>query len=153
VHSNVVFGREWVTEDDVRWAIEVAQLASDVEGFARGLDTQIGTRGMSISGGQKQRLGLARALAGRPRILILDDCTSALDAQTEAALWRNLEGAIPGMTVLLITHRTDSLEGADRIYVLDNGAVIESGRHEVLIAAGGAYARLYRRYQLEQMVS
>jgi ATP-binding cassette subfamily B protein len=153
IRNNIVFGRDWIGEDDVRWAIEVAQFSPDVDGFARGLDTQIGTRGMSISGGQKQRLGLARALAGKPRILILDDCTSALDAQTEAALWRNLEKAIPGMTVILITHRTDTLEGADRIYVVENGAIIESGRHNELIASGGAYARLYRRYQLEQMVS
>ena len=153
IRNNIVFGREWVGESDVRWSIEVAQFAPDVDGFARGLDTQIGTRGMSISGGQKQRLGLARALAGRPRILIIDDCTSALDSQTETALWRNLERAIPGMTIILITHRTDTLEGADRIYVLDNGSVIESGKHHELIAAQGLYARLYRRYQLEQMVS
>jgi len=153
IRNNIVFGREWVGESDVRWSIEVAQFAPDVDGFARGLDTQIGTRGMSISGGQKQRLGLARALAGRPRILIIDDCTSALDSQTETALWRNLERAIPGMTIILITHRTDTLEGADRIYVFDNGSVIESGKHHELIAAQGLYARLYRRYQLEQMVS
>jgi ATP-binding cassette subfamily B protein len=153
VRNNVVFGREWVTEADVIRAIDVAQFSSDIKGFPGGLDTQIGTRGMSISGGQKQRLGLARALAGRPRILILDDCTSALDSQTEAALWRKLESAIPDMTVILITHRTDTLEGVDWIYVLESGSVVESGIHRELIAASGPYSKLYRRYQLEQMVS
>jgi len=153
IRNNILFGRDWVSESDARWAIEVAQFAQDVEGFARGLDTQIGTRGMSISGGQKQRLGLARALAGKPQILILDDCTSALDSQTETALWQNLESAIPGMTVILITHRTDTLEGTDKIYVLDNGSIVESGTHHELVAAQGIYAKLYRRYQLEQMVS
>jgi ATP-binding cassette subfamily B protein len=153
IRSNVVFGRDWVTDDDVRWAVEVAQFADDIAVFTHGLQTQIGTRGVALSGGQKQRLALARALAGRPKILVLDDCTSALDAQTEAALWHSLDSAIPGVTVLLITHRADTLEGADFIYVMDDGRAIESGRHDELMASGGAYARLYRRYQLEQMVN
>jgi ATP-binding cassette subfamily B protein len=153
ISNNVVFGRDWVSPADVEWAMQVSQLGQDLAGFPRGLDTQIGTRGMTISGGQKQRLALARALAGKPKILVLDDCTSALDLQTEAALWRNLEQVVPGMTVVMITHRTDTLEGADWIYVMDDGSVIESGRHGDLVAARGAYSRLYRRYQLEQMVS
>lgn len=152
IRNNIVFGRDWVTDVDVSWAVEVAQFKSDIDGFAHGLETKIGTRGMTISGGQKQRLAMARALAGKPRILILDDCTSALDAQTEAALWRRLEDAIPDMTVILITHRPDTLEAADWIYVLDSGAIIESGKHRDLIISDGGYSRLYRRYQLEQQV-
>jgi ABC-type multidrug transport system fused ATPase/permease subunit len=107
---------------------------------------------MAISGGQKQRLALARALVGKPKILILDDCTSSLDSRTEAALWKRLHEVMPGMTAVLITHRPDTLERADRIYVLDNGRIVESGDHCDLMTQGGHYARIYKRYQLEQEV-
>jgi ATP-binding cassette, subfamily B, multidrug efflux pump len=153
IRNNIVFGRDNITDAHIDWAIELSQLKSDIDGFPLGLETKIGTRGMSISGGQKQRLALARALAGRPKILILDDCTSALDAQTEAALWRKLDEALPGMTVILITHRPDTLEGVDRIYVMENGRIIESGNHAQLTESGGPYAKLYKRYRLEQAVS
>ncbi len=153
IRNNIVFGREGVSDDDVRWAVEVSQLEKDIDGFPKGLETQIGTRGMSISGGQKQRLALARALAGRPRVLILDDCTSALDSQTEAALWRRLDEVLPGTTVVMITHRPDTLEGVDRIYVMEEGAIVESGNHRALVESAGRYAKLYRRYRLEQAVS
>ncbi len=118
-----------------------------------GVDTTIGTRGMSISGGQKQRLALARALVGKPKILILDDCTSALDSRTEAALWERLHEVMPGMTAVLITHRPDTLERADMIFVMADGHVVERGRHTDLMAAEGTYARIYKRYQLEEQVS
>jgi ATP-binding cassette, subfamily B, multidrug efflux pump len=153
IRNNIVFGRDNITDAHIAWAVELSQLESDIAGFPKGLETKIGTRGMSISGGQKQRLALARALAGRPKILILDDCTSALDAQTEATLWRRLDEALPGMTVILITHRPDTLEGVDRIYVLENGRVIESGNHRQLVESDGHYAKLYKRYRLEQAVS
>lgn len=153
IRNNIVFGRDSISEADFGWAVELSQLGKDIAGFPKGMETKIGTRGMSISGGQKQRLALARALAGRPKILILDDCTSALDAQTEAALWHGLEEALPGMTVILITHRPDTLEGVDRIYVMDDGRVIESGSHRELVESDGHYAKLYKRYRLEQAVS
>jgi len=153
VRNNILFGRENIAEATIRWAVEVSQLEKEVATFPDGLDTQIGTRGMSISGGQKQRLALARALAGKPQILILDDCTSALDSRTETALWERLHQVMPGMTAILITHRPDTLQRADKIYVLDDGKLSESGTHDELITQSGHYARMYKRYQLEQQVA
>ncbi|MGH8016483.1 MAG: ATP-binding cassette domain-containing protein, partial [Candidatus Zixiibacteriota bacterium] len=134
-------------------AIDVAQLKEDIESFPNGLNTTIGTRGVSISGGQKQRLGLARALVGKPKVLILDDCTSALDSRTEAALWDRLHQVLPDMTAIIITHRPDTLEKVDMIYVMENGKIVESGTHNELMKKSGDYARIYRRYQLEEQVS
>lgn len=152
IRNNILLGRSEISESLLEWAVEVAQLKDEIAGFPKGMDTFVGTRGMSISGGQKQRLGLARALVGKPRILVLDDCTSALDSRTEAALWERLHEVLPDMTAILITHRPDTLEKADQIYVLEGGRVVESGRHADLIKGGGEYARIYRRYKLEELV-
>ncbi len=152
VRNNILFGREGIDDELLEWAIDVAQLRTDIETFPKGIETEIGTRGVSISGGQKQRLALARALVGKPKILILDDCTSALDSRTEARLWDRLHEVMPGMTAMLITHRPDTLERADTILVFDDGRVVEVGPHSRLIEAGGDYARIYRRYQLEEQV-
>ncbi len=153
VRNNLIFGREDIDNDTIEWAVEVSQLAEEVAGFPYGMETEIGTRGVSISGGQKQRLGLARALAGKPQILILDDCTSALDSRTESALWARLHEVMPELTAILITHRPDTLKKADRIYVLDDGRLIETGTHDDLIAHDGHYARMYKRYELEEQVT
>jgi len=153
IKNNIVFGRESISESLIDWAIEVSQFTDDLKSFPKGLDTPIGTRGMSISGGEKQRLALARALVGKPKVLILDDCTSALDSKTEAALWGRLHEVLPEMTAILITHRPDTLERADNIFVMENGKIIESGTHSVLISKESLYAKIYRRYQLEQAVT
>ncbi len=152
IRNNILFGRNNIPDSLMEWAIDVAQLKGEIESFPKGLDTLIGTRGMSISGGQKQRLALARALVGKPKILILDDCTSALDSRTEAALWRRLEEVMPGLTAIIITHRPDTLEHVDTIYVLDNGKIVESGSHQDLIAQQGVYGRIYSKYRLEEQV-
>jgi ATP-binding cassette subfamily B multidrug efflux pump len=152
VRNNIVFGREAISDAVLEWAIDVAQLKDEIAAFPQGLDTPIGTRGMAISGGQKQRVALARALVGKPRVLILDDCTSALDARTEARLWARLHEVMPDMTAILVTHRPDTLEKADMIYVLDQGHIIESGRHFDLMSRNGHYARVYRQYQLAEQV-
>jgi len=152
VRNNILFGREYISDTILEWGIEVAQLKDEIATFPDGLETHIGTRGMSISGGQKQRLALARALVGKPRILILDDCTSALDSRTESALWERLHQVLPDMTSILITHRPDTLQRADIIYVLDSGAVAEAGTHDELMSNGGQYAKIYKRFQLEELV-
>jgi ABC-type multidrug transport system fused ATPase/permease subunit len=108
---------------------------------------------MSISGGQKQRLALARALVGKPKILILDDCTSALDSRTEAALWEQLHKVLPDMTAVLVTHRPDTLEQADMIHVMEDGQIVESGTHADLMNTDTRYARIYKRYQLAEEVA
>ncbi len=153
IRNNIVFGREDIAQETIDWAIDVAQFQGEISEFPKGLDTPIGTRGVAISGGQKQRLALARALVGKPQILILDDCTSALDSKTETALWDRLHEVLPELTAILITHRPDTLERVNRIYVLDDGKVIEQGTHAELMASGNSYARIYRRYQLEEEVS
>ncbi|MCP4708768.1 MAG: ABC transporter ATP-binding protein, partial [Planctomycetes bacterium] len=153
IRNNITFGREDIAEPIVEWAVEVSQLKDEVATFSDGLNTAIGTRGVAISGGQKQRLALARALVGKPRILILDDCTSALDSRTETALWERLHKVLPDMTAILITHRPDTLEKVDKVYVLNEGSIVESGSHYELMDKGGQYARIYKRYLLKEEVS
>jgi ATP-binding cassette subfamily B multidrug efflux pump len=153
VRNNILLGREDITDTVLEWALEVSQLKDEIAAFPKGMDTPVGTHGMSISGGQKQRLALARALVGRPKVLILDDCTSALDSRTEAALWARLHEVLPGTTAIVITHRPDTLERADAIYVIEGGRVVESGRHVDLIARDGPYAKIYKRYLLEEQVN
>lgn len=153
VRNNITFGRDGISDTLLEWAIEVAQLKNEIATFPQGMDTPIGTRGVSISGGQKQRVALARALVGKPKVLILDDCTSALDSRTEAELWERLHEVMPEMTAVLVTHRPDTLERADRIFVFDNGRIVEHGSHAELVAAEGDYARIYRRMQLAEAVS
>lgn len=148
VESNVRAGRAQVTAEDLAWAARVARLEPDLAQLADGWSTRVGVGGITLSGGQAQRVSLARALVGKPRLLVLDDCTAALDATTEAALWDALEHALPGASVLLSTHRSKTLAGVDHVVVLEQGQVVEQGRHPELLAAGGVYARLYRRRQL-----
>jgi ATP-binding cassette subfamily B protein len=143
IRENVRFARPDVTDDAVAWACGVARLEEELRGFAAGLETRVGARGLTLSGGQRQRVALARALAGRPRILVLDDVTSALDAETEAALWDELERALPGAATLVVTHRVATLERADRVVVLEAGRVVETGTHAALVRAGGHYRAIY----------
>ncbi|HVP58793.1 MAG TPA: ABC transporter ATP-binding protein [bacterium] len=152
IENNIRFGRETIDAATVDWAVEVSQLNQDLAAFPQGLATRIGVRGMSISGGQKQRLALARALAGKPKILILDDCTSALDARTETALWDRLDEVMPDLTCFIITHRPATLELADQVIVLDNGKIVERGTHAGLLEAQGLYYKLYSRIRLEEDV-
>jgi ATP-binding cassette subfamily B protein len=152
IENNIRFDREGIDDAALDWAVEVSQLKEELEGFPEGIRTEIGVRGMSISGGQKQRVALARALVGKPRILILDDCTSALDASTEAALWDRLHEVMPDLTCFIITHRPATLELSDDIVVLEKGRIAERGTHRDLIGLDGLYKKLYHRIVLEQDV-
>ena len=135
-----------------RWAAEVAQLDETVRAFPHGYGTLLGERGINLSGGQKQRLALARALARRPRLVLLDDALSAVDTHTEAEILHGLRGALAGRTAVIASHRISAVRDANWIIVLDEGRVVEQGTHEVLIAAGGRYASLLQRQQLEEEV-
>jgi ATP-binding cassette subfamily B protein len=135
-----------------RWAAGVAQLDDTVRAFPHGYGTLLGERGINLSGGQKQRLALARALARRPRLVLLDDALSAVDTHTEAEILRGLRGALSGRTAVIASHRISAVRDASWIIVLDEGRVVEQGTHDVLIVAGGRYASLLRRQQLEESI-
>jgi ATP-binding cassette subfamily B protein len=132
-----------------RWAASVAQLAETIEQFPGGYGTVLGERGINLSGGQKQRAALARALARKPRIVLLDDALSAVDTHTEAEILRALRTTLAGRTALIASHRVSAIRDASWIIVLDEGRIVEQGTHEALIAAGGRYWTLLNRQQLE----
>ncbi len=135
-----------------RWAARVAQLDDTVEAFPHGYGTTLGERGINLSGGQKQRLALARALARRPRVVLLDDALSAVDTHTEAEILRGLRTTLAGRTAVIASHRVSAVRDATWIIVLDGGRIVESGTHDVLIAAGGRYAALLSTQQLEEQL-
>jgi ATP-binding cassette subfamily B protein len=128
----------------------LARLDKDVDGFPKGYDTMVGERGITLSGGQKQRTAIARALYVDPRILILDDALSAVDTYTEEEILSRLRGVRRDRTAFIIAHRISTVRDADQILVLDQGRLIERGRHEDLVARNGLYAELYRKQLLEE---
>jgi ATP-binding cassette, subfamily B, multidrug efflux pump len=126
--------------DEVRIAAKEAQVLEEALGLPEGFDTVVGERGVQLSGGQKQRIALARALVWEPKILVLDDPLSAVDAKTEAAILDAIERQTKERTVILITHRVAAAARCDEVLVLDQGTVIERGTHDDLVRAGGLYA-------------
>ncbi len=130
-------------------AAAVARLDKDVEDFPAGYQTLVGERGITLSGGQKQRTAIARAIMVDPRILVLDDALSAVDTYTEEEILTRLAGVMRERTSLIVSHRVSTVRGADQIFVLDRGRIVERGRHDTLVAAGGLYAALHRRQLLE----
>ncbi|MDA8019631.1 MAG: ABC transporter ATP-binding protein/permease [Thermoanaerobaculia bacterium] len=164
VRHNIAFGRPDLrnhdteeasrkADEEIRRAATLAGLDADLEGFPQGLDTLVGERGITLSGGQKQRVALARAILCDPQILLLDDCLSAVDAQTEEQILDNLRTVFPGRTVLLASHRIAAARLADRIVVLERGQVTAEGSHEELVAAGGLYSELHERQRLEDQLA
>jgi ATP-binding cassette subfamily B multidrug efflux pump len=149
IAENIRFGRADATDTEVDEAADQAGLTSDVATFSDGLRTIIGERGITLSGGQKQRTAIARALVRDPMMLILDDSLSAVDTHTEERILNALRTIRKGRTVLIVSHRVSSVKDADHIVVLDDGAIVERGTHEMLIEKGGYYADLYRRQTIE----
>jgi len=162
VGENIAYGFE--SEEDgatghadtgaaaIRRAAAIAQLEETITRLPAGVNTRLGERGVNLSGGQKQRTTLARALAREPRIVLLDDALSAVDTHTEAAILHGLRTALVGRTAIIASHRVSAVRDADQILVLDDGRVVESGRHEALVRRGGRYAQLLQRQQLLESI-
>ncbi|HSQ29756.1 MAG TPA: ABC transporter ATP-binding protein [Gemmatimonadaceae bacterium] len=152
IGTNLTYGQAEGGEDTAQWAAQIAQLDDTIERFPGGYDTLLGERGINLSGGQKQRAALARALARRPSIVLLDDALSAVDTHTEAEILRSLREALAGRTAMIASHRVSAIRDASWIIVLDEGRIVEQGRHTDLIAAGGRYWALLSRQQLEDAI-
>ncbi len=148
--ENIAFGVPDAAESQIRKAAQMAGLGPDLEGFPDGLNTIVGERGITLSGGQKQRTAIARALLRDPRILILDDALASVDTATEERILAELAGVMHGRTTILISHRASTIRNADRIVVVDGGAIADSGSHAELLARGGYYAELYQKQLLEE---
>jgi ATP-binding cassette subfamily B protein len=144
IAENLRYARPEATDDELWQALERAQVGPLVRSLPDGLDTVVGERGYRFSGGEKQRIAIARLLLKAPSIVILDEATAHLDSESEAAVQRALTEALQGRTALVIAHRLSTVRDADAIVVLDGGRVVERGTHEQLVAAGGLYAELYR---------
>jgi ABC-type multidrug transport system fused ATPase/permease subunit len=148
VRDNLRYGKPDATEEEMVAAAEAAYAHEFITQLPEGYDTEIGERGVKLSGGQKQRLSLARAILTDPRILILDEATSSVDAEAEYLIQQALDKVMQGRTSLVIAHRLSTIRNADKIIALEGGRIREVGDHHELLARGGLYSSLYRR-QLE----
>ena len=142
---NIRYGRDGASDEEVREAAENAQIDAFIRSLPQGYGAQVGERGLKLSGGEKQRVAIARTMLKAPPILVLDEATSALDSFTEREIQAALERVSQGRTTLIIAHRLSTVVHADEILVLDKGVIVERGRHEELLALGGLYAGLWSR--------
>ena len=149
IRYNIRYGRPEASEAEVEAAAQAAQLHDFIATLPQGYESRVGERGLKLSGGEKQRVAIARALLKNPPILIFDEATSALDSETEKAIQGSLENAAKGRTTLMIAHRLSTIMNADEVLVMEGGRVIERGTHSELLAAGGAYARMWLLQQEE----
>ncbi|MEQ8257968.1 MULTISPECIES: ABCB family ABC transporter ATP-binding protein/permease [Roseovarius] len=147
---NIGYGRDGATQGEIEAAAKAAQIHEFIEGLPKGYDTQVGERGLKLSGGEKQRVGIARTLLKDPPILLLDEATSALDTETEREIQDALRRAGEGRTVITIAHRLSTVADADRIVVLEDGRIVEEGTHADLLAREGRYAGLWARQASER---
>ncbi|MES2731573.1 MAG: ABC transporter ATP-binding protein [Bacteroidota bacterium] len=153
IRNNIAFGNPDLSETKMVQAARDADLYENIERFPEGFDTKLGERGITLSGGQKQRLSIARAIAREPKILILDDCLSAVDTKTENAILNSLKSIMADRTSIIISHRVSSAKLADRIIVLDDGRMMEEGTHEVLMELNGVYKELYDKQLQSELIN
>jgi len=147
---NIGFGVDNATQEMIEQSAKDAQVHGNIMGFPKKYDTLLGERGINLSGGQKQRISIARALIKSPKILMCDDCLSAVDTETEEAILSNLKRLMKDKTSIIISHRVSSIKHADQILVLEDGIIIESGTHQDLVDAAGSYSELYQKQLLEE---
>ena len=147
---NIAYGREGAGEDEVRAAAAGAAIGPFIAALPKGYDTEVGERGLKLSGGEKQRVAIARTLLKDPPILLLDEATSALDSRTEQDILATLRSVSNGRTTLAIAHRLSTIADADLIHVIEAGRVVEQGSHTVLLRADGLYADMWNRQQSEE---
>ena len=150
LRRNLAFGRDSTSDEEIENAVRLARLDRDLDNFPQGLDTIVGERGITLSGGQKQRATLARALLLKSPFVILDDCFSSVDAQTEDEILKGLRFILKEKTCVIISHRISAVKEADEILVLEEGKIIERGNHQELLLKGGFYAELFRQQQLAE---
>jgi ATP-binding cassette subfamily B protein len=143
IHYNIQYGQTAASGDEVVAAAKAAHIHDFILSLPDGYQTMVGERGLKLSGGEKQRVAIARAILKNPRIMIFDEATSALDSRTEQAIQRELNAIAQGRTTLVIAHRLSTVMDADEILVLEQGRIIERGRHGDLLARGGAYAQMW----------
>ena len=149
IKNNIKFGNNNASDEEVKQAAEKAVVHKNILKFLMGYDTVLGERGITLSGGQKQRISIARAFIKTPRILMLDDCLSAVDTETEEEILENLELITKDRTTLIVSHRISSVKNADTIMVIDKGQIIQQGTHNELISKEGYYKALYKK-QLQE---
>ncbi|MFD0835532.1 ABC transporter ATP-binding protein [Mariniflexile aquimaris] len=143
IKNNIKYGKDDATDEEVIAAAKNAQVHKNIIKFNKGYDTVLGERGITLSGGQKQRVSIARAIIKAPKILLFDDCLSAVDTETEEKILNNLMKITKGKTSIIVSHRVSSAKNADKIIVLDNGKIVQEGTHETLINKDGYYKHLY----------
>jgi ATP-binding cassette subfamily B protein len=150
IAENIAFGVASAARERIEHAAHVSRLDKDLSDFPKGYDTVVGERGITLSGGQKQRTAIARAVMMDPKILVLDDALSAVDTYTEEEILSRLAGVMRSRTTIIVSHRISTVRTADQILVLDDGAIVERGTHDQLVARNGLYAELYRKQLLEE---
>ena len=148
--NNIKFGKENATDEDVYEAAKKASVHKNIIDFNKGYDTILGERGITLSGGQKQRVSIARAIIKNPKILLFDDCLSAVDTQTEEKILKNIDAISENKTTIIVSHRISSVKNADTIIVLQDGEIIQQGTHNELVSTNGYYKELYAKQLLEK---
>jgi len=152
IGNNIKFGKEDATEEEIIDAAKNAVVHDNIIDFTNGYNTILGERGVTLSGGQKQRVSIARAIIKNPKILIFDDCLSAVDTETEEKILANLEKVSKNKTTFIISHRVSSAKNADKIIVLENGEIVQEGTHNQLLKQEGYYKNLYEQQLLEKEI-